>query len=242
VFDYSLEQAVRRDNVKYIEGNCETYDFGKNANIIMSHVFEHLYEPQLFIKNCKKSGVENIVIAIPSMNNLNDLNVFNQHTFLYSENDIEYIFGLHNYKSIKHTTYNVNDGSFPCFFFHFVLQEAPVIIDRTIIINRHLFMQNILKPITVPKNTIIATAGMMALTFYSLITNQENVVGIIDANSALHGKLFGATEHLIQSYESLLYHPEYNTSDANILVFGYRKPDIIACIRKINGLINIIEL
>jgi hypothetical protein len=46
VFDYSLDQAIRRDNVNYIEGNCENFDFPQDSNIIMSHVFEHLYEPK----------------------------------------------------------------------------------------------------------------------------------------------------------------------------------------------------
>jgi len=70
IFDYSLEQTGKKDGVKYIERNCENYNFPENSNIIMSHVFEHLYDPQKFIENCKNNNVENIIISIPNMNDL----------------------------------------------------------------------------------------------------------------------------------------------------------------------------
>lgn len=244
VFDYSLENATRREGIKYIEGNCENYNFPSNSTIIMSHVFEHLYTPKKFIENCKKNCVENIIISIPNMNNNSECNVFNQHTFLYDDNDIEYIFNLNNYKLTNKKFFNVNDNSFPCLFFYFtLLKEDKVskepILYRRIIENRHLITYNFFKKIStynVPKNTFIATAGMMTITIYNSLLNKDNIIGIIDYNKTIQNKKFGNTNLIIQPYEYLIgYSSEYS-----IIVFGYRKLDIIKHIRDVNTNINII--
>lgn len=249
VFDYSLSQVVKRDGVKYIEGDCENYIFDKNTNIIMSHVFEHLYEPRKFIENCRNCQVENIIISIPSMNDLTDVNVFNIHTFLYNEDDIEYIFKINNYKLCNKFAFNSNDGSFPCFFFHFtslrISNEQRCKLDtgsneitsRNIIHNRHLNFIKFANSFTVPKNTYLATASYYGLTIFHSINN-ENIIGVIDYDKVKQNKKFGNTDLIIQPYE---YLKNCSSSDS-ILVFGYRTPDIINCIRNVNKDINIIEL
>jgi len=238
VFDYSLDQAIRRDNIKYIEGNCENYNFPKDSNIIMSHVFEHLYEPKKFIANCKRNNVKQIIIAIPDMENINMLHVFNQHTFTYSIVDIEYIFGLSHYKATRKLRFNTNDNSFPALFFQFELSNSIIEIERPLIESRHIYMKNLLKPIQIPKNTFLATAGMMMLPIYSIIENKENIIGVIDQNKILHGKKYANTTHHIHPYEYLKNYDENTT----ILVFSYRKNDIINCIRNVNTEINIMVI
>lgn len=231
VFDYSIEQAIKQENVKYIEGNCENYNFESNSNIIMSHVFEHLYEPKKFIMNCKNNGVKNIVIAIPNMNDLNLLHVFNLHTFLYSDNDIEYIFGINNYKLLNKVYFTTKDKSFPALFFHFELTDNIILIERNIISNRHNYAQNTLKHIIIPPNTFLITAGMMMLQMYCLIDNKENIIGVIDQNKLIQGKKFADTEFIIQPYEYLAGYD----NNTNVFVLNYRKQDIINCIHKVNN-------
>jgi hypothetical protein len=238
VFDYNLSQADIRENVKYIEGNCENYDFPINSNIIMSHVFEHLYEPKKFIANCKKSGVKNIIIAIPDMTRSQEFHVNSHHTFLYNDKDIEYIFGENNYKLIKKFYFNCKDSSFPVIFFNFELTQNNVIIDeRNINKTRHLYMKQLIVPFKVPNNTYISTVSMASTCIYALIENKENVVGVIDKNNLLHGKKFGNSELIIQPYENLK-----DLKDVNIIVCHNRKNDIIKCIRDYNTDINIIEM
>ena len=236
VFDYSIEQANQQEGVTYIEGNCENYHFPKDSTIIMSHVFEHLYEPKKFIENCKKNSVENILISIPNMNDLTVFNVFNHHTFLYNDDDIEYIFNLYNYKLTDKVFFNAKDSSFPCLFFHFTLDvsDEPKIV-RPIIENRHLYTIQMMNSFYVPEKTFIATAGFMSLTIFGFI-NHKNIVGVIDQNKLLHNKHFGCTNLTIQPYEYL----KGFSSEYSILVHGYRTPDIINCIRKINTDIQII--
>lgn len=128
VFDFSLKANNKRNDVKYIEGNCENYQFEKGTNILMSHVFEHLYEPKKFIENCFKNSVKNIIISVPNMEHQNPFNVTSQHTFLYSAEDIEYIFSLYKYKCMKKNIFDTNDASFPCFFFIFLFLKQIIII------------------------------------------------------------------------------------------------------------------
>jgi hypothetical protein len=238
VFDYSLEQAIKQDNVKYIEGNCENYNFEPKSNIIMSHVFEHLYEPKKFVTNCKNNKIQNIIISIPNMENPNVLHVFNLHTFLYSINDIQYIFGLNNYKLVNNINFNTRDNSFPCLFLHFELTNEVIQVDRVVNLNRSNYIKKMLQPIIIPKHTFLATAGFMMTSIYSLIENKENIIGIIDGNKLIQGSLFADTTHIIQPYEYLKCYDK----NTNIFIFQYRKDDIINCIRKVNNEINIVVI
>jgi len=197
VFDYSIEQAIQRPDVKYIEGNCEEYDFTHDC-IILSHVFEHLYEPKKFIQNCLRNKVKNIILSIPFMDDT-IMHVGIQHTFLYNKQDIIYLFGLCNYKVKDFTHWYSSDNSFSCLFYHFELdgpQEVTQFIEP-----RHLFSMNFFKPIRVPKNTFLTTCGMYTSFIYPWIENKEDVIGIIDKNPEKQGKKFSYTSHIIQPYE-----------------------------------------
>jgi len=239
VFDIVLNKNINRlDNIKYIEANCEEYNFNENSNIIMSHVFEHLYNPKLFIKNCKKNKVKNIIIAIPDMNNILTNHVGNQHTFLYSDSDIIYIFNEYNYRLNNKYNFIANDNSFPCLFFHFSYYKNKIDYNRIIINNRHISTINMFNKINIPNNTFIATAGMGANLLYSRINNKKNIIGIIDKNKLKKGKLFSYSNLIINDYD---YLKNYNY-DTNILVFGPHKNNIINDIKLINNNINIIDI
>ena len=239
VFDYSINQAIIYDNVKYIEGNCENYNFPENSNIVMSHVFEHLYNPKVFIKNCCLNKVKNIFITIPSMNDLQQLHVNNQHTFTYTDNDIEYIFGLYNYKLNTKLLWNSNDNSFPCLFFHFTLHNSILDIKRYINESRYIYTYNLLNnKIIIPPNTFLSTCVTGSFIIYNLIENKENIIGIIDLNINKQGKKFGSTNILIYPYE-YLKNFDNNTS---ILIFHQKKNNIISLVKNNNPNINIILL
>lgn len=239
VFDIVLNKNINRlNNIKYVEGNCENYKFTENSNIIMSHVFEHLYNPKLFINNCKQNKIKNIIISIPNMNDINYNHVNMQHTFLYNDNDIEYIFNEYNYILKKKFFFIANDNSLPCIYFYFNYMESLNICNRIIDNNRHISCINFFKKIDVPINTFIASASYHSILLYLKINNTENIIGIIDKDKNKHGKKFSNTNIIISDYK---YLKEYN-SDTNILVFGSQKNNIINDIIKINNKINIIEI
>lgn len=232
VFDYCLN-CEKRPDVKYIEGNCEIYDFPENSNIIMSHVFEHLYEPKKFIKNCKKNKVKNILISIPKMNN-DRFNVNEQHTFLYNENDIEHIFSLFNYKLIKHDSFISSDNSFESLYFYFQLSESELSHVSQIDENRHNYSVNFLtEQITIEPSYICPTSSS-TIFLYNKIKNKENIIGCLDKNEKKTGKYFGFTNIKIQNYS--------NIKD-NIIVYSSNiNNNIITTIRDYNNNNNIILL
>jgi hypothetical protein len=233
VFDYSLEQAVKIDNVKYIEGNCEVYPF-QTDTIVMSHVFEHLYEPKLFLQNCLLHNVKNIFISIPSMNDLSEFHIGSQHTFSYNEYDIEYIFGLYRYKLECLQPWNSVDNSFPCLFFYFKL-DTVITIERPIF-QRHLYsIQFLTKPIIVPKRTFLATSGMFSVISYSRIQNKEDIIGVIDVDKNKHGKLFSCTNLLVYPYEHL-------QEDDSILIIHPKKENIIKMIQSMHKHVHILQI
>lgn len=198
VFDYTIEQAVQRPDVKYIEGNCEEYDFTHEC-IIMSHVFEHLYEPKKFIQNCLRNKVKSILISIPSMEDKNQLHVSNQHTFLYNKQDIVYLFGLYQYKVKDFLDWNTE--SFPCLFYHFEL-DGPQQVEQ-IIEPRHFYSMQYFKPFRVPPNTFLTTANMFSVLIYPWIENKEDIIGVVDVNPKKHGKKFSYTSLIVKPFEEL---------------------------------------
>ena len=197
VFDYSIEQAMKRDDVTYIEGNCEEYDFTQPC-IVMSHVFEHLYEPKKFIQNCLRNKVKTILLSVPSMETP-QLHVCSQHTFQYNAQDIVYLFGLYEYKVMEIVHWNTD--SFPCFFYCFTL-DGPQKVEQ-IIAPRHLYSMQYFKPFRVPPNTFLTTANMFSVLVYPWIENKEDVIGVVDVNPKKHGKRFSYTSLIVQPFAEL---------------------------------------
>ena len=141
---YSLEIDVKEEknrlakDIIYIQGNCELYDYkSKNiSTIIMSHVFEHLYEPIRFLQRISVSNVNEVFIAIPDMNNLykcKDLNtLFIQHTFYIDTNYLIYLFNKINFVLKK--TFNFRK----CAIFYHFCREDTLLSDINIKSNLNL--------------------------------------------------------------------------------------------------------
>lgn len=220
VFDYSIEQAIKLPNVTYIEGNCEEYDFTQPC-IVMSHVFEHLYEPKKFIQNCLRNQVKTIVLSIPSMEST-QLHVCNQHTFQYNAQDIVYLFGLYEYKVAEIIHWNAED-SFPCLFYCFTLDGPQQV--KQLIEPRHLYTIQYFKSFRVPPNTFLTTANMFSVLLYPWIENKEDVIGVVDVNPKKHGKKFSHTSLIVKSYAEL--DQQGNTA----LVLQQKRKQIIAMIQ-----------
>ena len=197
VFDYSIEQAIKLPNVIYVEGNCEEYDFSQPC-IVMSHVFEHLYEPKQFIQNCLRNKVKTILLSVPSMES-QQLHVCSQHTFQYNAQDIVYLFGLYEYKLKELVRWKVD--TFPCLFYCFTL-DGPQLVEQ-ILEPRHLYSIQYFQPFRVPPNTFLTTANMFSVVVYPWIKNKEDVIGVVDVNPKKHGKKFSYTSLIVQPFAEL---------------------------------------
>ena len=117
--EFSADHYPTINNIEYISGNCEEYDYKGINTIIMSHVFEHLYKPRDFIEKISKTDVQNIFISIPDMDNLmkiNDINNINiLHTFYINTKFITYLFQLYGF--ILKNKYEYTNNSIFYYFY-----------------------------------------------------------------------------------------------------------------------------
>ena len=237
IFDFSLESAVIEPQFKYIEGNCENYNFNSESALIMSHVFEHLYDPVKFINNCKNNNVKDIVISIPNMNNKYSLHITREHTFTYTTNDIIYIFNCLNYTCVKYIEFLENHS----IFYHFKLDNNSSNIHHIYNSNHNLYTKTFLnKKFTIPPNSILTGAGFWSQVLYKNITNNENITCIIDNDSTKQNKIFYNTNLFIYPFSILSTLSE----PINVIVLKNKSwtNEIITKIHDLNQNANIIEI
>jgi len=224
IFDFSLETAQVLPEFKYIEGNCETYSFPSDSCVIMSHVFEHLYEPRKFVENCKMSGVSHIVISIPNMDDEARVSVTREHTFTYCTKDIEYIFRTYGY-CLNSCEKFKDDHSV---FYHFTTSTPPRWLP-----SKYYFNQKF----TVPPDTYLVGAGFWSQVAYHSIENRENVIGVVDNDVNKQGRVFYGTEFVIENFDTLK-----NAKNAIVLANKYWTEEVTQHIKSINPDINIVSL
>lgn len=91
---YSPNEKI--EGVKYCLGNCENFDFSDCDIIIMSHVFEHLFNSVQFVQSIFEKGVKNVIISIPNMEALlksESMSVLhNEHTYYLNDTYVNFIF------------------------------------------------------------------------------------------------------------------------------------------------------
>jgi hypothetical protein len=186
------------EEIKFIQGNCETYAFEGYKTIILSHVFEHLYSPLEFIKNVKRGNISEVFISIPNFDLLlkdkSLLMIHSQHTFYCGIDYITYMFSLYNYECEKYIFY---EGPFKSIMLKFVLSEnmsksnipsTEISLYKNIYINKILEIKNI----EVPENCYIFPSGIYGQFYYQLLNNKQNIIGFLDNNKdRFSNKLYG---------------------------------------------------
>jgi len=231
------------EEIKFIEGNCETYTFNGYKTIILSHVFEHLYYPMEFIKNIKCGNVEEVFISIPNFDLLlkeGSLNLINsQHTFYCGLDYIIYMFSLFNYKCEKYIFY---EGAVKSVMFKFVIVNSIKKINlptTEISLYNNIYKNKIyeIKNIEVPKNSYIFPSGIYGQFYYYLLSNKENIIGFLDNNkNRFNNKLFG-TSKLVFDPETI----DYENSTILICECSY-KEEIVNKLKNLYPNINLLFL
>lgn len=235
-------------NIKFIEGNCETYNFNTDSIIVMSHVFEHLYEPRIFIENLKKNKVKNIFISIPNMraqikNNIHPV-IYQEHTYLCEEIDIEYMFNIYKYKLNKKIIYDIH-----AILFHFILDED---INYIITKNSNLERIDTIKKMYDNKSKIINNIKLEEkyyiipasfsgqLIYYNLCDKyKRNILGFLDNDKGKKDKRFYGTNSYIYSMEKV---KEYNDNLTILIHNGAYINEIIEQLSMYKSNINFIVI
>lgn len=236
ILEFDSSNYLPIENVEYMNGNCETYDFKNVKTLIMSHVFEHLYEPRLFLKNISETDIEEIYISIPDMESLsksgdiNNLNIF--HTFYIDTKYITYLFKEYNY-TLK-DTYNYENNSI---FYYFVKEQRiltndfSININNTNLINTNLIniqshfyreMKNKINNIIIESPFFICPSGLYGRFIYYYLNNntKNNVLGFLDSDPMKINKRLCGT-HLLTYEKEKISHIE----DCIVLIVSNKHKD-----------------
>jgi len=237
------EQINKIDGVTYCVGNCENYEFEQNVTIVMSHVFEHLYDPTKFIKNISKLKILNIFISIPNMKSLlekNDMiSVHNEHTYYIDQYLCKYIFSNYGYNLVNKEKFLTHS-----LFLHFQLsdninkeklQYRPEISQKiyTLFSEKSIYLSKIL----IKPNSFITPGGHFGQMVYTF-SKPENIIGFLDNDLSKIGKRVYGTPFKVFKFDIL---KKYD----NINIYIYAGPYTNELIKQINSynkniIINII--
>jgi hypothetical protein len=200
--DYTVLDMYREpdlpSDVRFLEGNCETFDFTGITTVILSHVFEHLFCPNKFVKGLCKAKVKDIFISNPDFDFLLEskyLNtVYSQHTYYCGFDHLIYLFSLNKYRCESFYKYK---GTVKSLMFKFtydplVLPKALPYIDKSIFTDLYINRVKYIETLEIPKNIVICPSGIYGQYLYYFIKDKENILGFIDNDTQRqNNKLYG---------------------------------------------------
>jgi 2-polyprenyl-3-methyl-5-hydroxy-6-metoxy-1,4-benzoquinol methylase len=220
--------------------------------IVHSHLFEHIYSPNDFLKNCNEllnDGGE-MIFGVPNMQYMVDntlfLGIFFEHTIFLNKENITYllnnngfeiieIIDYENHSTIYHTKknnaikkellINFKINNYYDNFFNLISEYNLFIEKCNIIIN-----DNLNKDIYI----FGASYNTQTLLFFGL---NKNIKGILDNCKEKQNKYFYGTKLKI-------YSPEILSSNDNAIVIlknGYYTNEIFLQIKKINYNIIVVK-
>jgi hypothetical protein len=224
ILEYSSEYYPKINNVEYITGNCELFNYNGINTIIMSHVFEHLYHARDFLKNISITNVKNIFISIPDMDNLtingdlNNLNIL--HTFYINTQYIIYLFNTYGFNIKKIENYNNNSN-----FYYFKKEIITNIIpykNLELPIKQKIFYKNVIekiKYININKPFYICPSGFYGQFVYFNLNDKskKNLLGFLDDDKFKINKRLNGTN--LKIYEKSVVKKKKNF---NILISSFK--------------------
>jgi hypothetical protein len=223
--------------------NAEESSYNEDDIVVMSHVFEHLYNPKDFIQKLYNEKVSDIFISIPNMRSLLEKSVLLlinvEHTFYCDMNYCIALFESNGYKNVDN--FYFNDHSI---FFHFRIDRPKQIVWNTIssvkieLNNYFISIEKLYKNIIINKPFYIAPAGYYGQMIYYLLSPNTNIIGFLDNDANKTGQRVYGTPKYIE-YPSVLT----NINEPNILISAslYSK-DIINNFLRFNKNINFINI
>lgn len=222
-----IKDEINHDNINFKIGNCEKYAFD-NQIIIMSHVFEHLHDPQSFLENLSKSNVKKIIISVPALQNLlfeNNINLINiEHTFYFTPVHLLNLFGNYSFECIEQISF-MNHSTF--FYFEKRINDyKPISYDnkQSILLENYFqIRETSFNNILIKESDIniwIVPSGHYGYILYQSLYKRnfhKNIKGFLDNDKIKQNKYMKSTALLIYPFERII-------SESNITVLLYGGP------------------
>jgi len=218
------DSEKRPPEVKFIQGNCEEFDFTGYTSVVLSHTFEHLYSPRKFVERLNKACVESVFISIPNMSHLYDTkNIFilsNEHTFFVGDNEIKSLFSQFGYSCIK--SYDFRTHSL---FYHFRYNTVTSIVPlkyNSIRINGIkeilIHYETLMKNINIDNSCFICPAGYYGqIIYYYLQRFSKYIQGFIDNDPLRQDKRVYGTSAYVFSPNVLI---KYRNTPIYIILYA----------------------
>lgn len=216
------DNSSRPLDIPFIQANCESFHYKGYPCVVLSHTFEHLYNPVAFIENLRNSNVSSVFISIPNMTHLlasNNISVLHtEHTFFIESGQLISIFSEFSYtcKAIYHFKAH-------SIFYHFVLEDTPIIervpFESDTIQSIFLKYETLFKTIVIDKPCFICPAGHYGQKIYYYLKRYAPFIkGFIDNDvSKQNMRVYGTP--------SMVYSPDIlKTYQGNICVLLYAGP------------------
>lgn len=217
--------------VNYHLGNCESYNFSDFDTIIMSHVFEHLFEPAKFVCQAAKSGVKNIIVSIPNLKELvksrSPSVLHNEHTYYVDKKYVETIFaGFGSYRLtkqkdfLKHSlffNFQLENPGPSCEPFRFINKDSISTQICTSLIEKMTKIQKI--EFENENKVAIIPAGHLGQLVYHYLSEEikEKVLMFCDNDPTKQGKRVYGTHAKTYPFDVLR---DRNTNCSNFILFG----------------------
>lgn len=241
-----IEQPLSDINVEI--GHCENYLFSQDC-LILSHVFEHLHDPKIFLQNIKNSPVNYIIMSIPNLEYMiqnNHLYVINiEHTFFYNNSHINKLFNDISFRCIKTTEFKNHS----LFYIFERVKEIPYTSTSNIFSHNNA-VYNHFSDCEIRLNAIslniindiwIAPAGYYGYILYSYLISigyKDLIKFFLDNDKSKHGKYMSGTDICIRSYDELI-----NKNNITVIVYtGIHTKDIVSQILTLNSTVSIITI
>jgi hypothetical protein len=181
------------DGVKFIVGNCEEFDYTGHSTLILSHVFEHLYEPIRFINKIKEYDVQDVFISIPNMQHQLDTGNIRplhcEHTYFCNDYFIKYLFSTGGYRC--HSFFYFKNHSI---FYHFKKDEFQMTLENqseTLSAFKSMVnsIETRIKSIVITTPSFIAPAGHYGqMLYYYLKDYKDKIIGFLDNDPSKIGR------------------------------------------------------
>jgi hypothetical protein len=205
------DSEKRPSSIKYIQGDCESFDYTGISCIAMSHTFEHLYSPTNFIEKIYRASVPSVFISIPNMDEMYKNKylhiISNEHTFFVGDNEIRYLFSKFNYKCAETFVFKGHS-----YFYKFVYDKDTPLLTLYNTIQRSNDIKNIVVDFESYLGTIdinipfyICPAGAYGQkVYYYLNKKYSSIMGFIDNDQNKQGKRLFGTDLNVYSPNILL--------------------------------------
>jgi hypothetical protein len=218
-----VKQPPGHADIDYISANCEIFHYKNEKTIIMSHVFEHMYNPTKLINQFFTSGVENVFISLPNMNSLlktNNIAILHvEHTFYIDEHDIKSMFSKAGFVCSAQEYFK--DHSI---FFHFQRQTQSSsfnYINTDRLVQQQCISKSIellFSSVEIKQKCFIAPAGHYGQKIYYYLQDyHENIIGFLDNDSCKIGKRVYGTPKFVFNPSELL---NYKDQQITIILFA----------------------